>query len=184
MPDQPLSPIDWEAALEQHRPWLRKVLRCRVGDRHEVDDLLQEIALAVFRQSNRNQAVLPTDPEKVAPWLYRLAVRQSINFHRKTNRKSAAKPMADVDSTDFDSEPLDWLLAEERRGAMREALDHLRSQDREILMLKYTENWSYRQLAERLGVKERTIEYRLLKARQNLRNQLTSLLREPASRPS
>ena len=186
MPIQPSNGIDWEAALEQHRPWLRKVLGCRVGDRHEVDDLLQEIALAVVRQTSPRrdkESVLPTDPDKVAPWLYRLAVRQSINFHRKSNRKSAAQPMADLDSTDMHSEPLDWMLAKEEAGEMQAALEQLRPQDREILMLKYTENWSYRKLAEHLGVKERTVEYRLLKARQNLRNQLTNRQTQVTARP-
>ena len=156
------------------------MLRCRIGDRHEVDDLLQEIALAVFRQIGRETAVLPTDAEKVAPWLYRLAVRQSINFHRRAGRKSAAQPTADLDSYDENSEPLDWMLAQEERGAMREALNQLRSQDREILTLKYTENWNYRQLAKRMGVKERTIEYRLMRARQNLRNLLSRSVLQPA----
>lgn len=168
------QPIDWEAALEQHRPWMRKVLRCRIGDRHEVDDLLQEIALAVVRQSRRDAPAVPTDPQRVAPWLYRLAIRQSINFHRRSGRKSAAKPTADIDMVDRNAEPLDWMLAEEERDTMQQALKQLRPQEYEILMLKYTENWSYRQLAEHLGVKERTVEYRLMRARQNLRSLLSA----------
>ncbi len=42
-------------------------------------------------------------------------------------------------------------------------------------MLKYTEGWSYRQLAENLGTKEKTVEYRLLKAREELRDRLSNL---------
>ena len=173
MSNESFQRIDWETALEQHRPWLRKVLRCRVGDQHAVDDLLQEISLAVIRQSSREAPAVPSDPERVAPWLYRLAVRQSINFHRRSGRKSAAKPMAQIDSFAENTEPLDWMLAEEERNATQQAMKQLRAQDREILLLKYTENWSYRQLARHLGVKERTVEYRLMRARQNLRNLLT-----------
>ncbi len=36
-------------------------------------------------------------------------------------------------------------------------------------MLKYTEGWGYRELAEHLGTTVKTIEYRLLRARQELR---------------
>ena len=146
--------IDWPAAFEQHRPWLRKVLSCRVGDRHTVEDLLQEIAVAVFGKSPK-----PTQEESVAPWLYRLAVRQSINYYRKVNRKTAPTSSANLEPED-NVEPLDWLMAEEKNRAMREAMNELRPRDREILTLKYTENWSYRQLAGHLGVKEKTIEYR------------------------
>ena len=166
------NPIDWNAAFAQHSPWLRKVLACRVGDRHLVDDLLQEVAVAVFGKSPK-----PTHPDSVAPWLYRLAVRQSINYHRKANRKSTARAMADLDP-EQNSDPLQWLLSQEKEAAMQRALKKLRPQEHEILTLKYTESWSYRQLAERLGVKEKTVEYRLLKARKRLRSLLLAEIRE------
>jgi RNA polymerase sigma factor (sigma-70 family) len=44
--------------------------------------------------------------------------------------------------------------------------------DRQVLMLKYVEGWTYRQLAEMLGVTEDTIEYRLLRARKRLKSLL------------
>ena len=80
--------IDWPTVLQQHKPWLQKVLRSRVGDSHEIEDLFQEIALAVFRQSKTQRrsdgsvkpATVPSNPEKVAPWLYRLAVRRQLIF--------------------------------------------------------------------------------------------------------
>ena len=175
----PAPTIDWASALEKHKPWLQKVLRCRVGDWHEVDDLFQEIALAVYRQSAK-----PDDPNRVAPWLYRLAVRQAINFHRRRGRKSTAEPVAEIDAADTSPEPLDWMLADEQQRNMRRALSKLSRQDREIMMLKYTESWNYRQLAEHLGVKERTVEYRLLKARKRLRKLLLAESGDSASLPS
>ena len=183
MTDSNAHAIDWTAALEQHRPWLQKVLRCRIGDRHEVDDLLQEIALAVFRQSDpttdRNGSPksngVPEDPEKVAPWLYRLAVRQTVNFHRRTNRKSEAKLSAELDPFSPDPQPLEWMLAREQQANLDNALAQLRPPEREVLTLKYTENWTYDQMARHLGVPVRTIEYRLLIARKRLRQQLTRL---------
>ena len=176
--------IDWPAALEQHKCWLAKVLRCRIGDRHEVEDLLQEIALAVFQQDSavtevpfhsddkllrQRRAGVPNDPEKVAPWLYRLAVRQAVNFHRRANRKTQIKPVPDLETTSESPRPLDWMLAQEQSQHLSRAIEELRPQQREILTLKYTENWSYQQLADHLGVPVRSVEYRLLQARNQLR---------------
>jgi len=160
--------IDWAAQFEHHRPWLRKVLRCRVGDCHEVEDLLQEIALAVFRGSSR-----PSQPERVAPWLYRLAVRQAVNFHRRLGRKSNPVPRSDLDQFSIQLDPLAWIVAGEQQVLLTQAIERLGSVDREILMLKYTENWTYQQLAQHLGVKVRTVEYRLMRARNRLRRLLT-----------
>ncbi len=199
------STIDWQAALEEHRPWLAKVLRCRIGDRHEVDDLLQEIALAVFRQNlktsqpnndstheqnkkpeklERPTGGVPSDPEKVAPWLYRLAVRQAVNFHRRANRKTKVIPVADLETTAQEHQPLDWMMAEEQSKHLSAAVSQLRPQQQEILTLKYTENWSYQQIADHLGVPVRSVEYRLLQARKQLRKLVTNGVMSAAKMPS
>jgi RNA polymerase sigma-70 factor (ECF subfamily) len=70
--------------------------------------------------------------------------------------------------------PVDQVMAAENQETVRRALSSLSDVDRQILLLKYTEGWSYRQLADHLGVREDTVEYRLLKARKNLRKQLAA----------
>ncbi len=163
------STIDWTEELERNRPWMLKVLRSRVGDAHAADDLLQEVALAVLRQSSR-----PTQPGKVAPWLYRLTVRQAINFHRRTKRRQWQPLGAEQEPAgEREASPLDWILANEEQTDVQRALARLKPRDREILLLKYTENWTYEELARHTGAKVKTIEYRLFKARQRLRRLIT-----------
>jgi RNA polymerase sigma-70 factor (ECF subfamily) len=70
-------------------------------------------------------------------------------------------------------DPLNWLLGRERQQSIRRAIDSLPELDRQILILKHTENWSYQQLADRLGVSLNTVEYRLLQARKRLRAELS-----------
>lgn len=179
--------IDWTYELDRHRPWMLKVLRSRVGDWHVADDLIQEVALAVWKQASR-----PADPAKVAPWLYRLTVRQAINYHRRSKLQRLQhwdgdesgrtvnsgtdiriKSVAEtIGRASLSPSPLDWLIEEEKAGDMRRALQRARPRDRELLTLKYSENWTYQQLADHLGVKVKTIEYRLLKAKQRLRRML------------
>jgi RNA polymerase sigma-70 factor (ECF subfamily) len=189
--------IDWPEMLKAHEPWLRKVLRCRISDAHAVDDLFQEIAVAVFRQlETRDHAkgsaaaqprhdrssfknTLPENPEKVGPWLYRVAIRQAVNFHRKQSRKSQPKIVSDLVVPASSPEPLDWMLHQESDQTMASCIAQLNDGDREILMLKFTEHWSYRQLADHLGISIRAVEHRLLKARKKLRNLLVSAQHEP-----
>ena len=71
--------------------------------------------------------------------------------------------------------PLAWLMADERQRLTRAALDRLPQQDAEILLLKYTENWSYRELAAHLGIGASAVESRLHRARGRLRRELTNL---------
>jgi len=74
-----------------------------------------------------------------------------------------------------EADPLRWLLADERRELVRKALARLPRRDAEILSLKYSENWSYRELAERLGVSPAAMQARLHRARQRLRSELAAL---------
>jgi RNA polymerase sigma-70 factor (ECF subfamily) len=58
---------------------------------------------------------------------------------------------------------------------VRQALDRLPRRDAEILLLKYTEDWSYRQVAEHLGLSTSAVEARLHRARRKMRRVLARL---------
>ena len=166
--------IDWPAVLASHDRWLRTVVYARVGEPQAVDEVMQEVSLAAVRQ----QAPI-NDVEKVTPWLYRLAVTHSLLYRRKQGRrrKLLDRFVQRNQPTDCDREtdPLEWLLAKERRELIRKAIRQMPKRDAEILLLKYTEDWSYRQLASHLGITESAIEARLHRARLRLRTELTNL---------
>jgi RNA polymerase sigma-70 factor (ECF subfamily) len=168
--------VDWSEALAENNRWLRTVIYARVGQRQAVDEVFQEVSLAAVRQ----QAPLQ-DPGKVAPWLYRTAVSQSLLYRRKAGRRRKlsdryaehTQQPTEADSRQVD--PLGWLLADERRQLVRKALARLPRRDREILLLKYTEDWSYRQLAEHLGISESAVQARLHRARRRMRDEMGRL---------
>ena len=71
--------------------------------------------------------------------------------------------------------PLAWLVRDERQRLVQEALGKLPPRDAELLVLKYAEGFSARELAERLGATIPTIEARLHRARGRLRAELAAL---------
>jgi RNA polymerase sigma-70 factor (ECF subfamily) len=160
--------IDWDAAWRRHAPWLRTVVTSRVGESAAVDDVVQQVGLAVAGGHGR-----PTRSEHVAPWLYRVAVRQCLMHRRSAGRRRRLLKGAESNSItgrqDGPGEPVDWLLRNERVAMAQAALSELPEIERQLLMLKHTENWTYRQLAEHLGVGVHTVEYRLQQARDRLR---------------
>ncbi len=174
--DMPIdNSIDWSATLAKHERWLRTVVGARVGEPQAVDEVMQEVSLAVVR----GKAPI-SDRSKIAPWLYQLAVRQSLLYRRKAGRrrKLVGNYVDRFHPTEQDNrttDPLDWLLAEERQRLVRQALARLVPRDSEILLLKYIEGWSYRELADHLGVSESAAEARLHRARARLREQLAML---------
>ncbi len=167
--DGPKEPvIDWAEALDINRRWLSTVIHARLADHQAAEDVLQEVALAAIRQPSK-----PTDPTKIAPWLYRIALRKVINHHRAMGRrrKLIDGAIASGRAMEKASEltPGEWLMQVETKQKVAEVMNQLDPQDRQILMLKYTEGWGYQELAEHLGITIKTVEYRLVKARRALR---------------
>lgn len=160
---------DWSSELARHGRWVRAVLLARSRDRLAVEELFQEVALAAVRS---NGQPLPTD--RIAPWLYRIAVRQALLHRRKLGRSRRLRLRYEQNgSSELDShDPLQWLLASERSRLIRQALDCLPARDSEILLLKYTEDWSCRDIAAHLGLSERAVDSRLHRARGKLRGEL------------
>lgn len=167
--------VDWSATLAQHDRWLRTVVFARVGEPQAVDEVMQEVSMAAVRSKAPLQ-----DVNKAAPWLYRLAVTQSLLYRRKQGRRRKLvnrfterfRPTEqDVRTVD----PLDWLLAEERRKLVRVAMGRLPRREAEILLLKYTEGWSYNELIRHLGISQSAVESRLHRARARLRSELAAL---------
>ncbi|MGI9430547.1 MAG: RNA polymerase sigma factor, partial [Bythopirellula sp.] len=78
-------------------------------------------------------------------------------------------------SVSAEPDPLAWLLADEQRSLVRQAIAVLPSKDAEILLLKHTEDWSYRQLSEHLGISTSAVDARLHRARKRMRRALASL---------
>ena len=169
----PQPAIDWSAELSRHDRWLRCVIMARLGERQGVDEVMQEVGLAAVRQKAPLQ-----DPTKVAPWLYRLAVTQSLLYRRKLGRK---RKLVDryVEQVRIGDEPtgdaLEWLISDERRDLIRTALKQLAPRDAEILLLKYVEDWNYGRIAERLGISHSAVETRLHRARARMRTALSEL---------
>lgn len=169
--------IDWQQALSEHRRWLATVLRARGVEVQALDEVLQEVQFAAVKHADRLR-----DPQKLAPWLYRVAVTCALQHRRRLGRgrrlieRYAAEQADQLSETEPD--PLDWLLADEQRRIVRTAVKTLPARDAELLLLKYTEDWSYRQLAEHLGVTVSTVEARLHRARHKMRQALSQLAPE------
>ncbi len=169
--------VDRQRVLSEHRRWLATVLRARGVEDGSLDEVLQEVHTAAVKN-----AVQLRDPQKLAPWLYRIAVTCALQHRRRLGRgrRLLERYVADRANrlSETEPDPLDWLLADEQRQIVRQAITKLPARDAELLLLKYTEDWSYRQLAEHLGITTSAVEARLHRARAKMRRALARLAPE------
>lgn len=158
-----------QAVFLEHESWLRTVVRSRLSEPDAVEDVMQNIAMAIVKHRN-----MLTEISRVGAWLYQIAIRQVLMYRRSTGRRRRMQDrLLTEPSLRTESEsPIQSVLVSETQENVQKALNELSELDRQILLLKYSEGWTYRDLATHLGVQEDTIEYRLLRARRNLRRLL------------
>lgn len=147
---------DW---LSRHKGLLLKVARSFSGaSSDDRDDLLQEIVLQVWRS-------IPGYPPEIAEttWIYRVALYTAVSWSRKeANRK--------VVQLDESKEPIaDISLADPRVEWLYEKIAELKSIDRSLALL-LLDGFSYREIAQMLGLSESNVGVRI----NRLKKQLTA----------
>ena len=164
--------IDWEDLLQKNRVWIRTVIAAHgARSADEVDEVFQNVALAVFSQKAPIQ-----DPDKVCAWLHSLAANQTRLYCRSRGRYRKRVDGFRDENPDADRsaepEPIDWLLDRERRTRVREALGRLTADVREIFLMKYYHNLNYKEIAEELETSVSAVQAKLHRARAALKKEI------------
>jgi RNA polymerase sigma factor (sigma-70 family) len=165
--------------LVGQREWLSGVVLKRIGCSEAVEDVLQEVALAVSRENNQIQAetitaVTPT-PSHNRFWLCRVALRQSALWLRtqiRLDRKHKSPEIREKALERAESDPLFALIGNETAEIFRREWQDLDISHRQILHLKILEGKTYKEIGQMLGISVHSVEHRLDAARRCLRLRL------------
>ena len=130
-----------------------------------------------------------------ATWLFRIATHAALKIIRKRKGRETVSLEAATDGGDeADAVPhpeyiADWRQSPEQlvqrneiRRLLDEALARLDEKHRLVFLLRDVEGLSIQETAEALGLSEANVKVRLLRARLQLREQLTRTLGDPAKR--
>ncbi len=154
-----------------------------LSDRSDAADVTQEVFLKAFRGIHgfRRGSSLKT-------WLYRIAVRESLNHRRWWHRHCRNEVSIDVPADehhaateieDAEATPFDQLAARETQAAVRRALADLSEAYRSAVILRDIEGLSYEEVAEVLEISVATVKTRILRGRRALKKLLGPLLHTP-----
>lgn len=108
-------------------------------------------------------------------WLRGVAKNQFRNWSRSRRRRTAR--LADLPETKLEQLPAaEEAETTEQIETLREAIERLSMEHRQVVFMHYLEETSVREIATLLGVSLKTIEGRLYQARLRLRRLLTEKL--------
>jgi RNA polymerase sigma-70 factor (ECF subfamily) len=141
-----------DAAFEQlYRDHLRDVYSYsyyRVGNHHDAEDLTEQAFLQAYRHFER--ARRESDGRPLRPWLIRIAHNLASNYHRDRARR----PQAVLDDNDPIAAPHSTERIAEGREELKhvmDSLEHLPTDRREALIMRFALGMDNREIARALG---------------------------------
>ncbi len=143
---------------------LRRLAYRLLGDRHLMDDVLQETYLKAFRAlpSYRGESGL-------AAWLYRIVYNTCLDQLRRAGARRHVPLEGTMERPDPGPDPAEVAI---RRRDLAEALGALPADMRAVVILVDAEGMDYGEAAEVLGIARGTVASRLNRARARLRRAL------------
>ena len=129
--------------------------RALTGNDADAADAAQNAFIDAFRHMGRFD-----ETREFYPWFYVLLRNRCFKSVRPQDRSgadAAVEPAAPA------------VHSREDLYDLRTALDRLRADERELILLKHLDGWTYDELAERLAIPRGTVMSRLFHARQRLK---------------
>lgn len=143
-------------------------MACRFsGCRHEAKDLAQDIFIRIYEHIPGFQGRSSLDS-----WVYRLALNQCISWRRAQKRRAVLGRDGPIDGTAGERPPEEHLTLAEETRELHRTLRKLPERYMTIVELYYFQELSYQQIADLTGIAVRSVETRLYRARQRLKELL------------
>jgi RNA polymerase sigma factor (sigma-70 family) len=143
--------------------WLKGVVYSVLTNGHDVEDVMQEVCVRVITKIHTVR-----EPERFRAWLAILAKRTAIQHYRRSRPEVVV-----ADEPVYGSDPAADLERRELCGRVLEAVRGLPQKYREVFVLAHSGELTYAQMAEVLNVPITTMQIRLVRARQMVRDQVT-----------
>ncbi len=132
-----------------HAPAIQRYIQRRVNDHSLAEDLTSDVFVRVLEGMHRYiDRGLP-----IEAWLYRIAHDRVIDCYRSQRRR----PVSPLDGNDIESLAIPHIEYEQE-SAFAEMLDHLTTEQRAVLMLRYRDKLSFAQIATQLERSEGSVK--------------------------
>jgi RNA polymerase sigma-70 factor, ECF subfamily len=150
--------------LIEHGGAVLKVARAYARTTEDRQDLVQEILLQIWQSLQRFQG-----RASASTWFYRVALYTALGCHRKEHRRRIRQqPILELE--DLSAAGLDSA----QQAVEREVVERLYAAIRQLpkteaaLVLLYLDDFSYRHMAEVLGISETNVGVKLNRAKKAL----------------
>ena len=153
----------FEYLFDRYRDAIRRLFVQRLGGAvTDADDLLQETFIKVFINLYRYSA-----DYTFGQWVYTIARNTFIDFMR---RRQEELPIDERFSSPVSPAPTpeESVINQQRRAQIESHLDRLAPRYRQLIILRFFEEYSYEEIAEKLAMPLGTVKTQIHRAREQM----------------
>ncbi len=164
--------------VRKYQKWVHALTWRKIGDFHIAEEITQDIFLHVYKKLTTLK-----NPNQFAGWLYVIANRRCIAWHRKNKPDIQSLETTNEDTLDetayeyYISDQRDENAVEHQREIVKDLLEKLPESERTVVTLHYLGEMTCKEISKFLGVSPNTVKSRLSRARIRLREE-ESVIRE------
>ncbi len=148
---------DLEEKFRRLSPWLERTLRYRYGGTTDVEDIVQESFLRLARYAPERRRLYPQ------ALLLRIAGNLARDRHRQALARGHGRHVP-IDSPSFADSLLATPADQHAQIAIKQAIMNLAPPLRDVFMLARFTPMTHAEIAARLGISTKTVEWRMSKA--------------------
>lgn len=135
--------LGYRLFMRAHQERIYWVIRKIVGSHEDTDDVIQNTFLKAFRALGQFEA-----RSSLYTWLHRIAVNEALAFRKSKMSEAMILPLENT-QPQAEEEGAD-ISAELIRKKLDHAVEALPEKQKEVFMLRYFEEMSYQEMADRL----------------------------------
>ena len=159
----------YEQLVDKYKKYVFAIVLNLTRDSFHAENIAQEVFLQVYISLHRYRF------EGFRTWIGRIAIRKAIDWKRKQQRIAEKERRAAVEeklaAQEERGSPEDTLIRQEEAQRIRRLCSRLPDGYRTVVEKYYFSGKSYRQIADEEGLALKTVETRLYRARQKLKEQ-------------
>lgn len=161
-----------EAVVRQHARFVYKVTYLLLRNHHDAEDATQETFARVWRHRNR----LP-EARDLKAWLARIAWRVALDRRKKPAEISLADAAEAVINLHASGESAEKIASDKQMAVLLDQLiATLPGKLRDPILLSLDQELTQAEISKVLNIPESSVRTRLFRARQMLRQKLSSIL--------
>lgn len=154
-----MEPRDLEKVLQPKLAEIRRYLIRLGAGASDAEDIVQD---TVYKALLYLEAI---DERKFSAWLYKVAINRYFDLCRR-KKKFQYSEEVEVHPAPEHELPEAVLLRRERKEKIEEVLAGMIPANRQLILLKYEMELSYKEISALLGISEGTVKATLYRARQ------------------